>query len=87
MPTMITIGGRSVDADDPCAMASALRLVRLRVLAGDQEEGARFGQDEVRFTRANIDKLEAEITRLEGLCAAKTPGATRRRFAKSISFR
>ena len=37
--TDITIGGQTIDADDPCAVASALRAIRLRVVAGESVAG------------------------------------------------
>jgi hypothetical protein len=87
MPTPIKLGGETVDMDDACAMAAALKKVRLRLAAGDVEEMARFGEDEVRFSRANGADLDKEIDRYERACAAAAPSAARRRFAKTMRFR
>lgn len=87
MPTPIKLGGETVDMDDPCAMAAALKKVRLRLVSGDMEEMARFGEDEIRFSRANSADLDKEIARYERACAAATPGTDRRRFAKTMRFR
>lgn len=74
-----------IDLDDPCRAAKILRGLRIQISAGGQTETVRFGDDEVRYGKANLTALDEEIERLSAECAA-TSGGRRRRFAKRISF-
>lgn len=73
-----------LDLDDPCKAVKILRGLRIQIIAGGQAETVRYGNDEVRYSRANLAALDKEIERLAAECAAISGG--RRRFAKRISF-
>lgn len=76
-----------IDLDDPCAAVKELRKIRLLIAAGGVPETVRFGDDEVRYSKANLGLLDREIARLEVACeAASNIQPTRRRFAKSFRF-
>jgi hypothetical protein len=86
MTTMVTIGGMTVDMESPCALAGALKALRLQLVTGGVEEAIRFGEDEVRYSRANLASLDREIDKAERECAALQPGSARRRYAKRARF-
>lgn len=86
MTNSVNIGGVSVDADDPCAIAARLKLVRLSVVTGASVTMSRFDQDEVRFYPANIRALDTAIADYENQCVLKTGGGNRRR-ARSVDWR
>jgi hypothetical protein len=75
MPTLVTIGGVSVDADDPCALYRALYAQKLKMLAGERIE-----ETEIRSS------VSQRRIKLSAACTAKTGGGKRSRFAKSIRF-
>jgi hypothetical protein len=83
--TTITVRKHIFDTSDPCSVAEALKLIRLQIAAGGQAEVVRFGDDEVRYTRANLKALDREIERYETACSLMN-GGRRRRFAKRIRF-
>ncbi len=72
MTRMVTINRIEVDADDPCALKSALELVRIRIIAGENVEEfslqSPVTRETVRFSPANMKALEAEIDRLDRAC-------------------
>lgn len=80
----ITIGDETVDIDDQCAVAAALRKVELQVVAGGNVVRTRFGNDEVQWSAANLGHLRDLIADYERRCAAKT--GCRTRFAKRARF-
>lgn len=84
MADMVEIGGAMVDADDPCAVAAALRKVELVVATGGGVSMTRFGSDEVQWTMANVGRLGALIARYENACATKS--GRRLRYAKRMRF-
>jgi len=88
MPTMVTIGGASVDQDDPCALYRALYAIKLQFLAGDHVEEIEIrspvNQRRLRVSAANIKALDEELMRLASACSAKAGG--RMRFAKRIRY-
>lgn len=59
-----------------CAEAARLRELHAAAVSGEGVQFARFGEDEVRYYAANIDKLERLIAYHEGLCMRR-----RSRFA------
>lgn len=63
-----------LDYSDPCALLAALRPAYYALLAGSAEERVRFGEREVVYSRTSLTALQAEVRRLEGVCAAKTSG-------------
>ncbi|TRD16955.1 hypothetical protein [Palleronia caenipelagi] len=85
MSTM-KVGQELVSLDDPCAMANALRKVRIRLSAGQLRETVRIDGEEVTFQRARLDDLKALITEYETACRRKTGGGRRTRFAKTIRW-
>lgn len=70
---------------DPCAKAEELRERRREIIAGKSESMIRFGQEEIRITPANLDRLDREIARLERECDI-AQGKPRRRYAKRMRF-
>lgn len=72
MARPMTIAGLSVDADDPCALKTALEAVKLKMLAGEQVEEMSIQspvtRETVRFSPASMAALDAEIQRLDGAC-------------------
>lgn len=89
MPTMVTIGGLSVDQDDPCALGKALYSAKLRLLAGERLEEVEVQSPatrrRMRVSGANLTALDAEIAALRAACIQST-GGTRTRYAKRIRF-
>lgn len=83
--TTVTIRKSVIDLSDPCAVAVELRKIRLQIAAGGLAETVRFGEDEVRYTKANLIALDQEIARYETACSVSVSGR-RRRFAKSMRF-
>ncbi len=80
----ISIGGVSVDINDPCAVLTQLRKAEVMVSVGESVSMARFGEDETRFTDANLKGLRELIVRYEGLCDRKN--GKRRRHAMRPQF-
>jgi hypothetical protein len=62
-----------VDFTDPCQRADALRTAYYTLISGANESLIRFkgpnGEQEVRFSPANIDALKAEFQAAEAACA------------------
>lgn len=84
MPTMVTINDTSVDMDDPCVMATELRKIELQVVTGAGVVMTRFGDDEVRWSNANLDRLRDLIGDYERRCNLKN--GIRTRYAKRMRF-
>ena len=84
MADMVTIGGASVDINDPCAVLTELRKAQIRVAAGEVVSMARFGDDETRWSAANADRLDKLIAQYEARCDRAS--GKRRRFAAGIRF-
>lgn len=89
MPNMVTIGGVTVDADDPCALYQALYAAKLKLLGGERLEEVEIrspvNQRRMRISATNIKALDEELMRLAQACAAKT-GGQRARYAKRMRF-
>ncbi|MGB3026876.1 hypothetical protein [Paradevosia shaoguanensis] len=81
---MITIGGVSVDIEQPCLVLRELRKTEIAVAAGESVSMTRFDQDEVRFTPATISGLGGLIAKYEQLCAASQ--GRRRRGARVVRW-
>lgn len=81
----IIIHKTEIDLDDPCNAAKKLRSLRIKIAAGGQTEVIRFGNDEVRYGRANLSALDQEIERLTAECEM-TKNGSRRRFARRMRF-
>lgn len=84
MPSQVQIGSELVDMEDPCAVLGALRKVELELVTGGGVVRARFGEDDVEFSAANMKSLRDLIGRYERQCDAKS--GRRARFAKRIRF-
>lgn len=80
----VTIDDETIDDNDPCAVAAALRRVELQVVTGGAVIRSRFGDDEVNWSAANINRLREKIADYERRCAAKN--GCRTRFAKRARF-
>lgn len=75
-------------AIDPCAEAERLRAIRTAIITGKSESLIRFDVEEVRFHKADMAALNAEIARLESACdLVNGVVPTRRRFASRAYFR
>ena len=89
MPTMVTIGGASVDAEDPCALYQALYSAKIKLLAGERVEETEVRSPvthrHIRVSVSNIAALDQELARLAQAWAAKN-GTGRVRYAKRIRF-
>lgn len=84
MPTLVVINGVSVDMDDPCAVATELRKVELQVVTGTGVVMTRFGDEEVRWSNANLGRLRELIGDYERRCSLKS--GIRTRYAKRLRF-
>ena len=84
--SLVMIGGKSVDMEDPCAMALALKKIRLKIITGNQEEVVRFEDDEMRFTQSNLKALDREIERYQTECARKTGTGSGSRRARNVRW-
>ncbi|ORE90991.1 hypothetical protein [Aurantimonas sp. 22II-16-19i] len=89
MADPILVGGVSVDPDDPCALWQALYNVKLRFISGERVEEVEIKSAitnrRVRYGKSDMAGIDAEIARLQVLCAEKT-GGPRRRYAKRFRF-
>ncbi len=68
MSSTMKIGGVEVDLNNPCDVLLELRKAQITVATGEAVSVARFGEDETRFTEANVAGLEKLITLYDGLC-------------------
>lgn len=88
MTNMVTIGGASVDADDPCALYQALYNAKLKMLAGDRLEEVEVQSPatrrRIRVAATNMAAIDAELLKLAAACSAKS--GSRSRFAKTARF-
>ena len=82
--SQVEINGTLVDISNPCALATELRKAEIVVAIGGGVAMTRFGEDEVRWSAANLGRLQDLIRKYEGECA-KISGK-RQRFAKSMRF-
>jgi hypothetical protein len=83
--TVVKIGSDSVDLGSPCDVVAALRKVELAIVAGQKRETVRFGDDQVTFTAANLDRLAALIRTYEDKCRLASGGG-RTRYAMAPRF-
>lgn len=76
----------AVDWTDPCARANALRGAYYALISGASESLIRTstteGDQEVRFARADVDRLKAELDAAEVECAKSTGAVVPRRAAR-----
>ncbi len=89
MPTMIKLGGAEIDQDDPCALYQALYAAKLKLLAGDQIEEIEIRspvtQRRMRVSKANMQAIDLELSRLMSACEMKRTDR-RGRYAKRMRF-
>lgn len=87
----VTIAGKVVDGDDPCALWQALYNYKLSALGGGAVEEFELRSPvttrRVRYGRQNLADLDAELSRLQAACEAKTGVRKRTRFAMRGTFR
>ncbi|WP_424362977.1 hypothetical protein [Methylocystis parvus] len=55
---------------DACAYLPQLRAAYYALLAGSQTQRVRYGEQEISYSRGNVELLRAEVRRLETLCGA-----------------
>ncbi|NEV79424.1 hypothetical protein DYI24_20530 [Rhodopseudomonas sp. BR0C11] len=84
MVNLVTINGASVDFDDPCAVAAALKRAEMEITLGGGVIAARFEDHEVSWTAANLSRLQDLIADYERKCAAAQ--GVRTRYAKRLRF-
>ncbi len=73
---------------DWCAEAEKLRRTYETLRDGDKESAARFGEDEIRFTKANMDLILADLREAERKCAIQQGRRpVRRRGAFGVRIR
>lgn len=72
---------------DPCAELARLKDLRTAIVTGQAEQSVRFGDEEVRYFKADLAALDRLIAATERDCAvASGRPAPRRRFARGIRF-
>ena len=78
-----------IEADLPCKRAEQLRAVRDDLITGKAVSEVGFGDDRVRYTRADMARLDQEIATAEAACRAESglSPAPRRRYAMGVRFR
>ncbi len=73
---------------DPCVEAAELKAIRRELITGEKAATVRFGEDEVRLTKADLPRLDGLIAAAEKQCAiaeGKIPKRTR--YAMGVRFR
>lgn len=90
MANNVTIGGVTVDADDPCALYTVLFNERLKMISGasvsEISSGSVNSQRKIAYHVASLTALDAELARLKDACA-QLSGARKARFAIRGGFR
>lgn len=77
-----------LESGDPCQIATCLRQAYTDLVGGRAEVLIRFGEEEVRYGKADFSRLERMIRDYEAQCAAsKGLTITRTRFARRSGFR
>lgn len=66
-----------IDISEPCAVWPVMQAALDRLLVGETEVRARFGEDEIEFGRGNIAALQRRVADLKAECEAKS-GRVRR---------
>lgn len=86
----ITIGGITVDIDDPCALYTAIYKIKMTLLSGGNASEVMIAdlstQRRTRFNPADMKSIDAELARLKDLCQQST-GGRKARFAIRAGFR
>lgn len=74
--------------EDPCVRLERLRSVREALISGQAVSETAFGEDRVRFAKADLPALEREIAEADRACALRRGQVRpRRRFAMGVRFR
>lgn len=55
---------------DACGYLPQLRAAYYALLAGSQTQRVRYGEQEISYSRGNVEMLRAEMRRLEIICGA-----------------
>ena len=75
-------------ATDHCAEAEALRKIKRDLITGTAVSQTEYDGKSVRFTKADLPRLDALITEAETQCALQEGRAARRtRHARGVRFR
>ena len=75
-------------AEDPCVEAAELKKIRRELILGQAASTVRFGEDETRFTKADLPRLDGLIAEAEKQCAILEGRIHKRiRYAKGVRFR
>ena len=77
-----------IEPVDPCVEAADLRRVRRDLITGQAVSETRFGEDMVKFTRADLGRLDTLIAEADAQCAIQRgEKPKRRRYAMGARFR
>ena len=72
---------------DPCEEAVRLRNLYTLIVTGEQPEGVRFSDEEIRYGKADLTRLERMIADADRACAIANGGSVKpRRYARRVSF-
>lgn len=75
-------------ATDYCVELADLKRVRRGLITGQAVSETRFGEDMVKFTRADMNRLDQLIAEAETQCTIQSGGKPkRRRYAMGARFR
>lgn len=79
----------AIDQSEPCERAAQLRSIRDDLITGKAVSEVGFGDDRVRYTRADLARLDQEIAAADAACrdAHGLAPAPRRRFAMGVRVR
>ena len=79
----------SIEPDLPCERAAQLRAIRDDLITGKAVSEVGFGDDRVRYTRADMARLDQEIASADAACREQMglSPAPRRRYAMGVRVR
>lgn len=76
------------DPVDHCAEAADLRRIKKELITGRAVSETRFGEDFIRYTKADLGRLDALIAEADRLCSIDTGSNKKRtRYAMGARFR
>lgn len=72
---------------NPCDEAERLKSLRTLIITGAQPSAVRFGEEEVRYHRADLGRLDLLIDEADRECAVSLGAPPKRmRFARRVRF-
>lgn len=79
----------AIETQWPCDRAAQLRAIRDDLITGKAVSEVGFGDDRVRYTRADLGRLDQEIAAADAACRAQMgdPPLPRRRYAMGVRVR